>query len=266
VVGDDELHLAVYDDLDRPGALLRLLPGHLSRDARARKRRKPDFEALLRLPGTLLAPGGTLVALGSGSGPLRGRGVTLPLDAQGRPNAQPWAFDLSVLHDGLRSRVGAAINVEGATVLGDQLLVLLRGVAGRQTNVSARVSIATLQSLLSGGAIAAWAIDWQPWILGTLDGVELGFTDAAALPGGAWVFSAVAEARDDSVADGPCAGSVIGVVSAAGSLVTMARVCGPNKVEGVDLRVTRDGIELCLVTDADDPAQPAGLWRALLSL
>jgi hypothetical protein len=100
------------------------------------------------------------------------------------------------------------------------------------------------------------------WALGALDGVELGFTDAVALPDGRWLFSAAAEARANSVADGPCAGSVIGLVGADGALQSMRRLNGPGKVEGIDARVIGRDIELCLVTDADDPARAAWLWRA----
>ena len=40
--------------------------------------------------------------------------------------------------------------------------------------------------------------------LGAVDGVPLSLTDGAPLPGGEWLFSAVAEDTSDSVADGAC--------------------------------------------------------------
>ena len=91
----------------------------------------------------------------------------------------------------------------------------------------------------------------QHFDLGALDGVPLGFTDGAARPDGSWLFSAAAEHSADSVADGPCSGSVVGEVSARGELVTMRRVAGTAKVEGIALQP--DGPSICMVTDDDDP-------------
>jgi hypothetical protein len=51
-----------------------------------------------------------------------------------------------------------------------------------------------------------------------INGVPLCFTDGAALPGGSWVFSAAAEATDDSVADGHCHGSALGWVGTTGQI------------------------------------------------
>ncbi|HSW25775.1 MAG TPA: hypothetical protein VLJ62_23650, partial [Burkholderiaceae bacterium] len=69
-----------------------------------------------------------------------------------------------------------------------------------------------------------------------------------------------AERSDDSVADGPCAGSVVGEVSARGELVAMRCLDSRHKVEGI--AVQPDGPAICLVTDADDPQQCARLLRA----
>jgi len=68
VVADDELHLGVFHATDAgPGHLMRLFPGRLPHPKAARKARKPDAEALTRLPPFAGCPHGALLAIGSGS-------------------------------------------------------------------------------------------------------------------------------------------------------------------------------------------------------
>ena len=51
VVADDELHLGVFDAAgDAPGRLLRLFDGELPTEKKARKKQKPDLEAITQLP------------------------------------------------------------------------------------------------------------------------------------------------------------------------------------------------------------------------
>ena len=69
--------------------------------------------------------------------------------------------------------------------------------------------------------------------LGAIDGVPLSFTDGAALPAGGWLFSAAAEDTADTYSDGRCAGSVIGLVDAGGTIRTLERLAGAFKVEGI---------------------------------
>ena len=80
VIADDELHLGMFPvEGEAAGTLLRILPGDLPREPTARKREKPDFEALVRLPPVTTYPNGALLAIGSGSTPRRHRCVLLPL-------------------------------------------------------------------------------------------------------------------------------------------------------------------------------------------
>ncbi|MGZ9059094.1 MAG: DUF6929 family protein [Burkholderiaceae bacterium] len=73
VIADDEHHLGIFcsDDHQRAGRLIRLRRGTLPSVKTAHKRRKPDFEALLRLPPLTTYPHGALFAMGSGSKPNR---------------------------------------------------------------------------------------------------------------------------------------------------------------------------------------------------
>jgi hypothetical protein len=267
VIGDDELHLAWFDGPRSPGALQRLLPGALPHGKKARKRVKPDFETLLRLAPSPGAVGGTLVALGSGSRPGRRKGVALALDAAGHPAGPGRRFGLRRLYEALERELGV-LNIEGAFVDGERVTLLQRGVHGRQPNATVALALSDFRALVGGERrrIAPLAIQrWPAAALGRIGGVELGFTDAAPLPGGAWVFSAVAEDRDDSVADGACLGSAIGLVDAGGRLRALRPLADAAlKVEGIDARLGPRGIALCLVTDADDPAVPARLLSARL--
>ena len=80
VIGDDELHLGVFDiSSDRPGHLQRVLQGELPDGHAERSKEKPDLEALTLLPPFEGNPYGALLGLGSGSGPRRDRGFVCAL-------------------------------------------------------------------------------------------------------------------------------------------------------------------------------------------
>ena len=272
VISDDEHHLAVFRDRASAGELHRLLPGDLPPRKSARKRLKPDLETLFEMPASPAWPGSsdlsdsmpaTLVALGSGSRPNRNTGVVVALDAGGSVGREIRAFDLRALYEPLRQVLGD-INIEGAMVLGDEFVLLNRSVADRSDNALARYPLRALLDLFDAKGTAVKPASIRRFALGALDGVPLGFTDAAALPDGGWVFSAVAEDTTNSVADGRCVGSVLGVVSAQGGIVTLHRLATPDKVEGIALRMAGRRIDLCLVTDADDPARASLLLLARL--
>jgi hypothetical protein len=256
VVADDEHHLAVFCDVVTPGALHRIRAGDLPPHKRARKRRKPDLEALVALPARA---GGVLLALGSGSRANRCTGFAIALDRSGAPLAAVNAFDLTPLYRPLIDRFGG-LNIEGAMVLGDELVLLNRGGRDGLPNAALLLPLAALLGAMSGSSSGDVAARVQHFHLGALDGVALGFTDAAARPDGSWLFSAAAEHSADSVADGPCRGSVVGEVSARGELVAMRRIAGTVKVEGV--AVQPGGTSICMVTDADDPRCCAQLLQA----
>lgn len=257
VIGDDEHHLAVYSDRASPGELVRVVAGDLPVSKAARKKRKPDFETLVALPGQAL-----LLALGSGSRRHRDRGVAISLSVQGTPLARARPFDLAPLYEPLRTRLGS-LNIEGAFVLGDEMLLLQRGPAG-QASMSLHYRLRDWQSLVEGHGAALQPHALRRFDLGAIDGVPLAFADGDALPGGGWVFTAVAEDSDNTYADGPCRGSAVGVVAADGSLQSLRRLPGGDKVEGIAVRLDAQGTALFMVTDADDPAVPSWLLSAWL--
>ena len=262
VISDDEHHLAVFDDLHTPGVLYRVFPGDLPQAKKARKRLKPDLETLFSMPASDTNTA-QLVALGSGSRPNRNLGAMIPLQSDGRP--APWhrirRFDLTPLYQPLTALLGE-INIEGAMVIGDELVLLNRGVPGRSPNAAARYRLRDVLALMDGDVRALSPRSLQRFHLGTIDGVALGFTDAAALPDGGWVFCAVAEDTADSVADGRCTGSVVGIVTARGKRLPLRQLAPTVKVEGIAVRASAGGMTVCLVTDADDPKQSSTLLLA----
>ena len=88
------------------------------------------------------------------------------------------------------------------------------------------------------------------------------FTDAAALPDGAMVFTAVAEDTDNAYTDGSCRGAAIGIADDDGRLTYLDRLHLAYKIEGVDARLDGNMVRLLLVTDADDANVAASLFSA----
>ena len=259
VIADDENHLAVFGDSRSLGRLHRVRSGELPADAVQRKRVKPDFESLLLLPARGRRPG-ALLALGSGSKARRDGGALMALRSDGEPEDRVTPIDLEPLYTVLRQRLGA-INVEGSFISGTQWVLLNRGVGG-QPSASVSYALSTLHALVDGRSAVLEPVAVQTHDLGFIDSAQLAFTDGAALPGGGFLFSAVAEARPNSVDDGACVGSVIGHIDGNGALVEMRRLDGRAKVEGLALQLHSGQTRLALVTDADDPGRPADLLLA----
>ncbi|HZO46139.1 MAG TPA: hypothetical protein VFB68_09620 [Xanthobacteraceae bacterium] len=267
VVADDELHLGVFDAAgSAPGRLLRVFDGELPEEKKARKKQKPDLEAITQLPPFGDCPNGALLALGSGSKRNRCRGALLRLDTRGIVDGNPRLVDVSPFFEELE-RHCPALNIEGAVVIGGELRLLQRANKKHPQNAIVRYPLSTiLDALATGvvlGAVTPAAIDIVD--LGSVDGIPLSFTDGASLPDGAMVFTAVAEDTEDTYNDGACLGAAIGVVAADGTLRLLEHLDECPKVEGVAARVDANLVKLLLVTDADDPAVPANLFAATLA-
>lgn len=263
VVADDEHHLGVFRR-EGPGTLLKLIDGELPTEAKTRKKAKPDFEALVRLPAFKGYPHGALLACGSGSKPNRRKGILIGLDARGR-HAEVHGVDLGGLMDPLVAEFGK-INLEGMAVRQDELCVFQRGNKGHKRNAVIRFALdGALAALTSETSAPLAPLDCQDYDLGEIGGVPLTFTDGAALPDGALVFSAAAEDTGDSYADGACCGSAIGLINPDGTLAWVAPFREAYKIEGLDARQQDDVLHLLLVTDADSIDIPAGLFAATVS-
>jgi hypothetical protein len=253
VVADDAQCLGVFDlDTYAPGRLIPLIAGDLPIDAAERKQQKPDFEILLALPN---AGATRLLAMGSGSTKRRMRGavIDLPHDAP----ASVRAIDLEMLFAALAPLV-PEINLEGAVLRGDQLLLFNRG---NSAYPASQIIAVPLAGLLEGGPIAATLL--AKLQLPSVSGIPLTVTDACPLANGHILLSAVAEATDNSYADGALLGAAIVELSADLQVLTIGPLDPILKVEGLSVQTRADGVHLLCVTDADDPDQASGLFRGV---
>jgi len=231
VAVDDEPALAVFAG-EEPGALLPLSADELPAEPTARKAAKPDLEAVAALPAA------GLLVLGSGATERRRRGFVVSLDGE-----DVRELDLAPLYDRLAAEIDGTLDIEGAALHRGQLVLAHRGLRARPS-VLLEVSWPSL-SLLAVRELPPAALGDAP----------LGITDLTALPDGRLLATWAAEDTDDPYADGPVAGSALGIVGE-----DPWPLEGPWKVEGV----WSDGRAVLMVTDADDRAQPSVLLRALL--
>jgi hypothetical protein len=258
VVVDDEAGLGVFPrEGAEPGRLLRLPGEPLPNDPVARKAAKPDLEALCVLPPHEGAPHGALLGLGSGSAAPRHRGFRWALDAQGALRGEARPIDLGPLYSEL-GRHFAQLNVEGAAVVDDELMLAQRGNSAEGINAIAVLDLAAALESLGAGELRGEGLRAiERHDLPELNGVPATFTDLTPLADGRIVYTACAEATDDPVRDGEFVGAVVGVLGGAAAVLEPA-----HKVEGV--WPVAGGPELLLVADPDDRAIPASLLRARL--
>lgn len=259
---DDEHHLADFSltcPLE-PGHLLRVLPGDLPVEPKARKKAKPDFESLVRLPdreGELPV----LLAVPSGSKPQRRVGVTVTLPARLPTRIRP--VDYSPLFLALE-REFPKLNLEGAALTSTHLKLFQRGNGKRKINAVIDVALPALLEDLARGQVTPRGVDQiRRYELGDLRGVRLTFTDATSAPDGETLFLAVAEATEDTYEDGPIAGSALGWMDRAGHVIRVEELSPGIKAEGVAVYSPPGAeVQVLLVTDDDDPARPSSLYAA----
>lgn len=261
VVTDDENHLGVFPSgTDAPGRLIRLFPGTLPVTKKKRKRKKPDLEALVCLPPFAECSTGALLCVPSGSTPNRCIGALLAIDGDGAVVRKPISINLTATYDGLRTEI-PTLNIEGATVIDDSLVLMQRGNhrGSRNACIHFRLPdvLENLGSTHSLGALAPTAIEFVD--LGDVDRIPLCFSDVAAVPGVGLAFVAIAEDTDDNYLDGPCVGAAIGIIDVHGQVRHMERLLGAPKVEGIHAELVGQMLQLWLVTDADDENTPAQL-------
>jgi len=254
VIADDAQSLAVFAG-EAPGQLHPLLErSPLPLDPRARKQAKPDFEALVQ------AGDEGLLVLGSGSRVNRRTGVWVAL-----PEFEPREFSLMPLYKALDKRY-PTVNIEGVAALPDRLRLAQRGNAKGGSNAIIDLDRERAVERACRGS------SWDPELilaervveLGTLPGsrgpVPFTLTDLTALPDGSCLFTAAAEDTLNPVDDGRVLGTGLGKLDAEGRVTGFWRLDTPYKCEGL---AVRDGT-VWLVTDADDPWQPAQLLRVTL--
>lgn len=264
VVPDDELMLAIFKyGSPAPGIWFRLFGGELPKPHEERKRKKPDLESIVFIPPHQWAENGALLVVPSGSKPNRIKGSLVSLSKTGVTVGSPVPVDFGQLYARLAKDI-PQLNIEGAVFLKDKFLLLNRGDGSRGKNVIVSLNREKLLRELHDTHVLTedLVMEMKSLELGEIGGCNLSFTDGCALPDGRMVYSAAAEDTDDPYLDGPCKGSVIGVMSAAGDLVSSERIDFDGKVEGVHATLEGDQIDLLLVTDADSESIPSVLLSA----
>lgn len=259
VIGDDQRVLCVFR-ASRPE------PGVPRPVLAAEGEDKPDLEALTVLPPFAGHPYGALLGLPSGSAPGRDRGFAWALRADGDLAGQAVELDLGPVYARLSEEVDA-LNVEGASVVGDRLWLLHRGNRGERTNVVAELALdAVMASVRGDGRLDVHELAaLREYDLGTLDDVELTFSDATPIAGDLVVFTASAEASGKG-ADGAIRGSVVGTLDRDGEVRRLRTIDRAYKVEGVHAAVETGVLDFLFVCDQDDPDEPAPLLVAAMPL
>lgn len=238
-------------------------------DQRGNKRFKLDLEACTTVP---TANGDLFLAFGSGS---TARREQILMVQESEPNR----FTLSqagTLYAQLRACTqfsGSELNLEGAFYQNGQIRLLNRGNGAPQgslspVNATGDLNWSELATYLQNPE------EQQPpslhnvyqYKLGSLNGLQLSFTDATITPKGV-LFSAAAEASPDATSDGVVSGSALGILDS--NPPRWIELCTPNgalftgKVEGICAARTNE--QLFAVIDADDPNLPCELCEVELS-
>ncbi len=260
IVQDDANFIALVDPRDRAAEVHSIALAHGEGglrqfdDLRGNKRHKLDLEACVVLDDTL-------IAFGSGSSDRREQILVARLPDDVRLVAA------NAFYAALRAETafsGSELNLEGVAVVGDRLRLFNRGNGAPRgplapIDATCDLSIESFLAHLRGGPVPGLESIVQ-YDLGTVDGVRLGFTDAARV-GERTFYLAAAEASPDATRDGPVAGVAIGLLDE----LRYARVRtedGPfdGKAEGLafDPSDPRRG---WLVIDRDEPLTAGELWE-----
>lgn len=260
VIADDELSIATFQRSKptEPGSLLTLLPGQLPDKKKARKREKPDWEALLLLPANPGFPQGALMAFGSGSKPQRARAVVIGLNHNGSLTGEVTTYSLAPFYDAAARKLDE-LNIEAVFLAGSRIHFVSRG--NRTHPISTVIAC-------DGQAWFEWLTDPKRPLpamtltsinLPSLNDVVASVSDAVALTSG-WLATAISEATDDSYQDGACVGAAIARFDERHRMIGWWPLAEPVKVEGLIIA----GAELLLVNDPDDAKVPAELFSCPL--
>ncbi|HUS30162.1 MAG TPA: hypothetical protein VMZ53_16760 [Kofleriaceae bacterium] len=240
-------------------------------EAIGNKADKLDLEACVVVPGDRTGEGqlgDELWAFGSGSTPMREKilivGFTTRLhDAS--PFYRKLREELSAPSPHESFRVAPVVNIEGAALVGKELLLFHRGNTGPHDPgpMVFRMSRAAFQKWLASEGVVPEIDGAQHYDLGEVDGHRIGFTDAVAV-GARVFFLAAAEASPNAIDDGRVLASRIGVIDDGAVRMATLEIDGvPIKAEGLAFdpaNPTRAWITI----DPDDVATPAKLYEVEL--
>jgi hypothetical protein len=255
IAQDDTSFLAVLDEAGAVRTSVRLdhqVAGRRIFESRlGNKKHKLDLEAATTLPD------GRVLVVGSGSLPARER-VVISDGSSARVAALP------ALYAALRAErgfSGSELNVEGAAVLGDTLVLANRGngapdAAGPPVDAVAMLPLASFLAHVEGGP--APAIERvMALALGEIGGVRLTLTDLCARRDQLY-FLASAEASPNAIDDGVVVGTAVGRIAGANvrwvPIVDESGAPSTAKTEGLAwASPTGEGSRVLAVVDRDDP-------------
>ncbi|MCC6241236.1 MAG: hypothetical protein IT353_00250 [Gemmatimonadaceae bacterium] len=242
-------------------------------DARGNKKHKSDFESC-----TTIIEGAAQTLLAFGSGSKRNRRTVLLVE--GCQTSAPTvrmiaAKSLYKRLEAERRFAGSDLNIEGAVVRDAAVCLITRGNGKAKNgdvprNAICRMPLDALREYLENPENVdpprPFGVD--VFDLGELNGLPLGFTDAAVC-NDSLLFSAAAEASPDAQTDGAVSGSAIGVIDAGGR-ARFTPLRDPSgapvleKVEGL-VMWPHDHMRAWAVVDADDAQRPSLLCEVQLS-
>ena len=248
-IADDENKLISFtENPDSQIEEVTLFEGELPQNPAERKKLKADLESLVYLQEL-----NALLAVPSGSKSNRCTGALIFLSSG---KVQP--VDFANLFSSLQTTI-SHLNIEGAVVFGDRIKFFQRGNSVKGENAVININIVILLKELRTGRVSARGLQSVVKCdLGFLNGVPLGFTDAAIVESQIH-FIAAAEKTDSTYDDGEFAGAVMGRLNAFDQVEMAGPIVCPAKPEGL---CAKDG-KLYLVTDADDRSVFSALYTVL---
>ena len=245
-VADDELSLISFTEEPLTGIeSLKLFEGQLPEDPVARKKIKPDLEAL-----TLISSLGAMLGLPSGSKENRSKGALIRFNSDAVPLVM--SVDFSRLFAELRTRI-ADLNLEGIVEFGNSILIFQRGNAKAASNAVIKLEADIFVTELQTGIVTPKSLKTiSNCRLGLLHGVPLSFTDAAVwetTTGKKLTFIAAAEDTLTTYDDGEFRGAIFGVLNEDFEVLYSEELLCSQKPEGLWV----ENSNFFFVTDADDP-------------
>ncbi len=239
VVSDDERGV-VSLRLDPPGkANYHPICGEkLPEDPVKRKKEKPDFECIALFSNSLLL-------IPSGSTPVRNQGALIKLD-----DFKIQSLSFKNCYQDL-SRHIPELNIEGAVINGDQIILFQRGNGLKKFNAMIELK---LQGFLNDSLDQ---MKITPIDLGSINNISLGFTDVTIHKGSLY-FLSVGEASDSTYDDGHFEGAYLGIMGLDGVIRKLDQLQIDFKPEG--LTIIDDF--LYIVTDSDDRKIESKLYKS----
>jgi len=239
-VSDDENGIFCFPE-NGSGSFINVFDGDLPSESKARKKMKPDFEAIVALNEN------QLLCLPSGSKPNRIRGAIIQTDGEVSK------LEFKNTYERLLTDF-PELNIEGAVINEQKLILFQRGNGKLHQNGVITLDLeAFLKDEISDLEI------YRPE-LGHFKEVPLSFTDAT-LHNGNIFFTAVAERTESTYFDGEYAGAVLGIMNMNFEILKTFVIDIPSKPEGIAIK---DGT-IYFVTDDDDRSKASGLFSAELS-